>query len=111
MSDKLDTLQAHRDLLSAEIALHRLEIARAAQALHKPLRKVDRIREDVRFFRERYLFLLLPVAVLVALNPVRTLKLVAGAVSLWRAFDRARGPRELRATQALAETAAARRRR
>jgi hypothetical protein len=97
MSQKLDSLAAQRAVLSAEIAEHRVQIARAAQRLHAPLRRVDRIREDVHFFRERYVYLLLPVALLAVLNPRRTLKLVLGAVTLLRTIAAARaGPPQLR---------------
>lgn len=86
MNERLAGLEQHRAALSAEIAEHRLQIARAAQRLHGPLQRVDRLREEVRYAREHYLFLLLPVALLAILNPGRTLRLVAGAVSLWRTF-------------------------
>jgi hypothetical protein len=90
MNTRLDTLAEQRAVLSAEIAEHRVQIARAAQRLHGPLQKVDRIREDVHFFRERYLYLLLPVALLAVLNPGRTLRLALGAVTLWRTVTQAR---------------------
>jgi len=90
MNPRLQALAEQRAVLSAEIAEHRVEIARAAQRLHRPLRQVDRFREDVQFFRERYLYLLLPVALLAALNPRRTLKLLLGAVTLWRTVRQVR---------------------
>lgn len=89
MNERLAGLEQHRAALSAEIAEHRLQIARAAQRLHAPLQRVDRLREEVRYAREHYLFLLLPVALLAVLNPGRTLRLVAGAVSLWRGVSAA----------------------
>lgn len=90
MNHSLDTLAEQRAVLSAEIAEHRVQIAQAAQKLHRPLQKVDQLREDVRFFRERYVYLLLPAALLAVLNPGRTLKLVLGAVTLWRTIRQAR---------------------
>lgn len=87
MNERLDGLEQHRAALSAEIAEHRLQIARAAQQLHGPLQRVDRFREDVRFVRQHYLYLLLPVALLAVLNPGRTLRLVLGAVTLWRTIS------------------------
>lgn len=90
MNTRLDALAEQRAVLSAEIAEHRVQIARAAQRLHRPLQRVDRIREDVRFFRERYVYLLLPVALLAVLNPRRTLRLVLGAMTLWRTLAQAR---------------------
>lgn len=108
MTDRLETLAQQRAVLSAEIAQHRVEIARAAQRLHRPLRRVDRIREDVHFFRERYAYLLLPVALLAILNPHRSLRLVLGAWTLWRTFQRAQGPRDQRLAQTFATLAARR---
>lgn len=96
MNANLDTLAEQRAVLSAEIAEHRVRIARAAQRLHAPLRRVDRIREDLHFFRERYIYLLLPVALLAVLNPGRTLRLVLGAVTLLRTIAAASGPPQLR---------------
>jgi len=90
MNTRLESLAEQRAVLSAEIAEHRVQIAQAAQKLHRPLQKVDQIREDVQFFRERYVYLLLPVALLAVLNPRRTLKLVLGAATLWRTISQAR---------------------
>jgi hypothetical protein len=84
MSDRLDTLAAERTALTSEIALHRVELALAAQKLRKPLRRVDKIREDVHFVRQNYSLLLIPVALLAIMNPQRTLKLLLGALSAWR---------------------------
>jgi hypothetical protein len=95
LSERLADLEQHRAALSAEIAEHRVQIARAAQRLHGPLQRVDRIREEVRFARQHYLFLLLPVALLAILNPGRTLRLAAGALTAWRAFSRALQPPRL----------------
>lgn len=92
MTTSLETLAQQRAVLSAEIAEHRVQIARAAQKLHGPLQKVDQFRADVRFFRERYLYLLLPVALLAALNPRRTLKLALAAMTVWRTITQARLP-------------------
>jgi hypothetical protein len=89
---RLEALAQQRAALSAEIAEHRVQIARAAQRLHGPLRRVDRLREEVHVLREHYAWLLLPVAVLALLNPVRTLKVVAGALGVWRTFNQARLP-------------------
>ena len=51
----------------------------------------------MHFFRERYLSLLLPVALLAVLNPGRTLRLALGAVTLWRTVTQARLQAEARA--------------
>lgn len=97
MSHKLDVLAQQRAVLSAEIAEHRVQVARAAQRLHGPLQRVDRLRADVHFFKERYVYLLLPVALLAVLNPGRTLRLALGAMTLWRTLSAARqGPPQLR---------------
>lgn len=92
MNERLADLELRRTALSAEIAGHRLQIARAAQRLHRPLQRVDRLREEVRYVRQHYLYLLLPVALLAVLNPGRTVRLVAGAVALWRTVSRAAEP-------------------
>lgn len=92
MNERLADLEQHRAALSAEIAEHRVQIARAAQRLHGPLQRVDRIREEVRFVRQNYLFLLLPVALLAVLNPGRAVRLAAGALAAWRAVSRALQP-------------------
>jgi hypothetical protein len=108
MTDRLDTLARQRADLSAEIAQQRTGLAHAAQRLHRPLQRIDRAREDFQFFRERYVYLLLPVALLAVLNPGRSLRLLLGAWTLWRTFDRAGGTREDRVAQTLAAYAARR---
>lgn len=109
MSEELERLARQREALSADLALQRIEIARAARRLEPPLRRVERLRDDVRFFRERYVYLLLPVAVLAVLNPGTTLRLALGAWSAWSAFSRASGPPGARAAQALSALALRRR--
>lgn len=89
---RLDALAQRRQTLSADLARQRAAIALAAQRLQPPLRRVERLRQDVRFFRERYVYLLLPVAVLAVLNPGRTLRLLLGAWTLWSRFDRGTEP-------------------
>lgn len=84
MNERLDTLAHQRAALSAELAEQRVEIAHAAQRLHRPLQKVDRIREELHVIRKHYAWLLLPVALLAVLNPRRTLRLALGAVTLGR---------------------------
>lgn len=108
MTDRLELLAQHRERLRAEIAVEREYLARAAQRLQPPLRKLDQVREDLRFFRERYLYLLIPVGLLIVLNPHRTLKLALGALSLWRTFQRAQGAPEERLAQTVAVAAARR---
>ena len=83
---RLDTLAQRRAALSAEIAEHRIELAEVGHRLAEPLHKVGRVRDGLRVAREKYLFLLLPVAVLALLNPARTLKLGLAAWSLWRSI-------------------------
>ena len=90
MTGRLEHLERRRHALSSEIARERLVLAGAAQRLQPRLQKIDRVREDLRFFRERYAYLLIPVGLLALLNPQRTLKLALGAWSLWRTFDHAR---------------------
>lgn len=109
MNEELERLARQREILSADLALQRIEIAQAARHLAPPLRRVERLREDVRLFRERYVYLLLPVAVLAALNPGATLRLALGAWSAWSAFSRASGPPGARAAQALSALAMRRR--
>jgi hypothetical protein len=106
MSDRLEALARRRVRISAEIARHRHEVAEVAQRLQPPLRRIERVREDLRFFRERYVYLLIPVALLVVLNPGRTLKLALGAFSLWQNFQRAPGDRNERLAHALSSVAA-----
>lgn len=108
MNERLESLARQREALSADLALHRAEIAQAARRLEPPLRRVERLREDVRFFRQRYLYLLLPLAVLAALNPGTTLRLALGAWSLWSTFARGEGPAEERLARAVAAVAARR---
>jgi hypothetical protein len=87
MTDRLETLAQERNALSSEIALHRVELALAAQRMRRPLQSVDRIRENVRFVRTHYSLLLVPVVLLAVMNPRRTLKLLLGALSTWRAVQ------------------------
>lgn len=93
MNGRLETLAHQRAALSAELAQHRVQIAHAAQRLHRPLQRVDRFREELHVFRQHYLWLLLPVGLLAALNPGRTLRLAIGALSLWRSLSAAPPPR------------------
>lgn len=104
--NRLDELALQRAGLSAEIAQERLELAEVAHDLQRPLQKVERIRQDVRLFRERYAYLLLPVALLAILNPGRTLRVALTAWTAWTAFARARGTPDERLTQALGYLAA-----
>lgn len=105
MTDRLEALAHERAALSAELAQQRQAIARAARRLQPPLRRVDRLRADLRFFRQRYAYLLLPVVLLAVLNPGPTLRLLAGASTLWLAFARAQGPPEERLAHALSQLA------
>jgi hypothetical protein len=95
--DRLESLARERHALSSEIALQRVELALAAQRLRKPLARVDRLREDVRFVRSNYGLLLIPVVLLAVMNPRRTMKLLLGALSVWRAvhlsLEETHGPR------------------
>lgn len=81
---RLDTLAQRRAALSAEIAEHRVELGHVTERLQEPLHKVGRIRDSLRVARDRYAFLLLPVAVLALLKPRATLKLALSAWTVWR---------------------------
>ncbi len=83
-AQRLEALAQKRAALSAEIAEHRVELGHVAERLQEPLHKVERVRDQLRVARERYAFLLLPVAVLALLKPRATLKLALAAWSLWR---------------------------
>ena len=94
--NRLENLAQRRAALSAEIAEHRVELAHATERLQEPLQKVERIRDGLRVARERYAFLLLPVAVLALLKPRATLKLLLSGWTLWRsvtAIERLPPPR------------------
>jgi hypothetical protein len=105
---RLEELAQQRACISAEIAQERAALAGVAHDLQRPLQRIQRVRNDVQFFRERYVYLLLPVALLAVLNPGRTLRVALTAWSAWSAFSRARGNREERLTQALGTLAARR---
>ena len=93
MNGRLETLAHQRAALSVELAQHRVQIAHAAQRLHRPLQRVDRIRAELHVLRQHYAWLLLPVALLAVLNPQRTLRLLLGAATLWRSLSAAPPPR------------------
>ena len=92
VEERLEHLAHQRAALSADLAAQRVQIAHAAQRLHRPLQKVDRLREDLHVLRTHYAWLLLPVALLAVLNPARTVKLAVGAITLGRAVLRAANP-------------------
>lgn len=83
-ANRLETLAQRRAALSAEIAEQRVELGHVTDKLQEPLQKVGKIRDNLRVARERYAFLLLPVAVLALLKPRATLKLALAAWSVWR---------------------------
>lgn len=85
-ADRLETLAQRRAALSAELAEHRGDLTLATERLQAPLDQVGRIRDNLRVARQRYAFLLLPVAVLALLNPRPTLRLLLGAWTLYRSI-------------------------
>lgn len=90
MSTRLDSLAQERRALVDEIGRSRHELSRAAQRVGPPLRRLEKLQRDARYIRQNYGLLLLPVALLVILNPGRTLRL---ALTAWTAWVRVRGLR------------------
>ena len=109
MSGKLDALAQRRDALSSEIALHRVELALAAQRLRPPLRRIDELRQTLRDLRTHYSLLLVPVVLLAVLNPRPALKLALAALAAWRAFEQSAGPAPVRLLESLSVLAERRR--
>lgn len=105
MSDKLDLLAQRRAALSGEIALHRVELALAAQRLRRPLHRVDELREHLHALRANYALLLIPAALLVLLNPRPALRRLLAALAFWRAFEHSGGPPPVRMLEAFAAMA------
>lgn len=73
-------------------------MALAARGLRPPLRRIAQLRRNLRACRERHAWLLLPLAVLAALHPGPTLRLLAGAWTVASALARLPAPEPAAAT-------------
>lgn len=101
MTTRLDSLAQERRALAEEIGRSRHELTRAAQSLQRPLHRIETLQRDARYLRDNYSLLLLPAALLVLLNPRRSLRLAALGLVAWNRFRLLEGPPAERAVHAL----------
>lgn len=86
MNRRLVEIRARRELLLARSAVQRDALALLVQRWHAPLELADRGFRVVQYAREHPGWILLVVAVLVALSPKRGLRWAGGAMAIWRGY-------------------------